>query len=128
MKIIVNIDYIRLVAQAVAPRGELVCSKRPVAPAPVAKAQAHVVRKGRIAQQKIHLGARNRAVHPVGAAPAKHLIRTLGQRGFKTKLLQGGGKVIVEHAFRMHEGGRLFAKQFFDTRTLRLDLSVKFLA
>ena len=128
MIIVDDIDHIGRVGQAVAPGGKGVGRKGPCGPGRVGKTQAHVVGKAGVAQQQAKFRGADGLVQVVGAAPAQHLIRALGQHGLEAEFGHSGGEVVVVHAFRMLEGHGLDAEELFQAGRLCLHLAVKLLA
>ena len=127
MVIVEDVDDFGRSGKAVAPGGVLFRRERPLVPALIIEAQADVRGQGRVAQQKTHPGRGNRSVDIIGAAPAQHMVRALGQHGLETQLFQSHGQVVVIDELRIAEGRGLFAEKPLDPLALFPDLDVEFI-
>lgn len=100
----------------------LVRRERKFGPLVVREPEGDVVREAVILEQKLEAIAPRRAVDEVRAAPAEHVIRTLGKHGLVAHRFHGARQIVVVDQFRIAEDTGRYAEERFDPLVVQGDL------
>ena len=117
-----QIDEIPGGVGGVRPLGKLVRRERKFGPLVVREPEGDVVREAVILEQKLEAIAPRRAVDEVRAAPAEHMIRTLGKHGLVAHRFHGPCQIVVVDKFRIAEDTGRYAEERFDPLVVQGDL------